>query len=285
MKIGFIGAGKVGFSLGKFFSQGRIPVTGYYSRHRESAQEAAEFTGTRQYDHMEDLIRESDAILLTVPDGAISSVFEEIREFPLTGKQICHCSGAMTVREAFPGLQETGAYGYSIHPLFPISSKYDAYRELPGAFFCLEGEGPQLEEWKQMISSLGPTVQIISGESKVRYHAACAISSNLICALVQESLELLESCGFTPEGARKAITPLMRSNLDHIIEAGPVAALTGPIERNDAATVEKHLHCFPGAQDAALYRVVSQKLVQVAERKNPDRDYGPMKELLNEMRR
>lgn len=281
MKIGFIGAGKVGFSLGKFFSQGGIPVTGYCSRHRESAQEAAEFTGTKQYDRMEDLIRESDAIVLTVPDGAISSVFEEIREFPLTGKQICHCSGAMTVREAFPGLQETGAYGYSIHPLFPISSKYDAYRELPGAFFCLEGEGPQLEEWKQMISSLGPTVQIISGESKVRYHAACAISSNLICALVQESLDLLESCGFTPEGARKAITPLMRSNLDHIIETGPIAALTGPIERNDTTTVEKHLHCFPGEQDAALYRAVSKKLVQVAERKNPDRDYGPMKELLN----
>ena len=50
MKIGFIGAGKVGFSLGRFFVQGGIPVTGYYSRHRESAVEAAAFTGTEQYD-------------------------------------------------------------------------------------------------------------------------------------------------------------------------------------------------------------------------------------------
>lgn len=33
MKIGFIGAGKVGFSLGMFFVQGGISVTGYYSRH------------------------------------------------------------------------------------------------------------------------------------------------------------------------------------------------------------------------------------------------------------
>lgn len=41
MKIGFIGAGKVGFSLGKFFVQGGVPVTGYYSRRRDSAEEAA----------------------------------------------------------------------------------------------------------------------------------------------------------------------------------------------------------------------------------------------------
>lgn len=36
-KIGFIGAGKVGVSLGKFFREGGLPVTGYYNRHREAA--------------------------------------------------------------------------------------------------------------------------------------------------------------------------------------------------------------------------------------------------------
>ena len=57
MKIGFIGAGKVGFSLGKFFVQGNLPVTGYYSRQRESAQEAALFTNTKPYDTMLALVR------------------------------------------------------------------------------------------------------------------------------------------------------------------------------------------------------------------------------------
>ena len=32
MKIGFLGAGKVGFSLGKWFVQGGIPVTGYLAQ-------------------------------------------------------------------------------------------------------------------------------------------------------------------------------------------------------------------------------------------------------------
>lgn len=270
----------MGFSLGRFFVQGGVPVTGYWSRHRESAAEAALFTGTRQYDALEALVQDSDALFLTVPDGVISSVFETLRALNISGKQICHCSGAMTAGEAFPGIGQTGAYGYSIHPLFPISSKYEAYRELPGAFFCLEGDGTHLLEWRELLSSLGPTVQIIPGTSKVRYHAACAIASNLICALVQESLELLETCGFSHETALRAITPLMRSNLEHLIQDGPTAALTGPVERGDAGTVEKHLACFPTLGERELYRAASQKLVEIAQRKNPERSYEALHELL-----
>ena len=45
MRIGFIGAGKVGFSLGRYLAEGGVTVTGYYSRNSRSAREAAEFTG------------------------------------------------------------------------------------------------------------------------------------------------------------------------------------------------------------------------------------------------
>ncbi|MGM9607240.1 MAG: NAD(P)-binding domain-containing protein [Oscillospiraceae bacterium] len=142
MKIGFIGAGKVGFTLGKFFAQGGIPVTGYWSRNPESAQEAAFFTGSRQYDSPEALVQDSDALFLTVPDSAITPVFQDLGAFEISEKQICHCSGAMTAGEAFPGIGQTGAYGYSIHPLFPVSSKYEAYRELTGAFFAWKATAP-----------------------------------------------------------------------------------------------------------------------------------------------
>lgn len=281
MKIGFIGAGKVGFSLGRFFAEGGIPVTGYYSRHGESAKEAALFTGTKQYDRIDELVNESDVIFLTVPDSMISSVFEKIKELEITGKQICHCSGAMAAGEAFPGIEKTGAFGYSIHPLFPFSSRYDAYRELPGAFFCLEGSGPQLEKWREILGALGAEARVIPAEAKAAYHAACAVSSNLVCALVQESLDMLASCGFTQALALKALAPLVRANTEHILAAGPAAALTGPVERNDVLTVEKHLNCFETPEDAELYRAASKKLLQVAEKKNPGRDYDEMKKILN----
>lgn len=280
MNIGFIGAGKVGFSLGKFFAEGGISVTGYWSRHGKSAREAALFTGTKGYDALQALVQDSDALFLTVPDGAICSVFQTLRKLEIKGKQICHCSGAMTVAEAFPDIGQLGAYGYSIHPLFPISSKLTSYRELADAFFCMEDTGPHVAWWKAQLQSLGASVQIIAGEGKARYHAACAISSNLMCALVQQSIELLQSCGFSPQEALKAMTPLIKSNLAHLMEVGPTAALTGPVERGDTQTVQKHLACFRSEEERELYRAVSRKLVEMAQRKNPSRSYQTLETLL-----
>ena len=77
MNVGFIGAGKVGFSLGKWFAHNGVTVTGYWSRRRESAGEAALFTGTQAFDSTEALVRASDVIFLTVPDGMIPTVFVE----------------------------------------------------------------------------------------------------------------------------------------------------------------------------------------------------------------
>lgn len=284
MKIGFIGAGKAGFSLGRFFAEGGVGLTGYYSRHPDAAREAAQFTGSRFYPTLDELAKDSDALLLTVPDGAITPVYHQLAQCEITGKQICHCSGAMTAGEAFPDIGLTGAYGYSIHPLFPFSDRLECYRELPGAFFCLEGSGPHLADWQALLHSLGARAQTIQPEAKARYHAACAISSNLACALVQESLELLAGCGFSPEAALQALAPLARSNLEHILREGPARALTGPVERNDAGTVEKHLACLPGPEEHALYRAASRKLVELARRKHPETDYTALETLLKEGR-
>ena len=188
----------------------------------------------------------------------------------------------MTAGEAFPGIRQTGAHGYSIHPLFPFSNKLECYRELPGAFFCIEGGGPHLSDWQRLLQSLGARVQVLPQAAKARYHAACAISSNLVCALVQESLELLETCGFSSDTALQALTPLIRSNLEHILQDGPVQALTGPVERGDAGTVEKHLACFPNQAERELYRTVSRKLVETAEQKHPGADYTALETLLKE---
>ena len=257
-------------------------MTGYYSRHPGSAKEAAQFTHSRFYDALDELARDSDALLLTVPDGAITPVYQELARYEISGKQICHCSGAMTAGEAFPEIDQTGAHRYSIHPLFPFSDKLECYRELPGAFFCIEGGGPHLADWQTMLQALGTEVRILPPGTKARYHAACAIASNLVCALVQESLDLLETCGFSTDAALRALTPLIRSNTAHILEQGPAQALTGPAERGDAVTIAKHLASLPSGEERTMYRAVSRKLAGMAARKHPDRDCAALDTLLKE---
>ena len=95
MKAGFIGAGKVGFSLGKYLAENGIDVTGYYSRSADSAIKASEFTGTRYYKDLTDIIEDSDTLFITAPDGAITEVWEYIRNLPIKNKNICHCSGSI----------------------------------------------------------------------------------------------------------------------------------------------------------------------------------------------
>lgn len=280
MNIGFIGAGKVGFSLGRYFAENGIPLSGYYSLHVQSAAEAAKFTGSEVYYELAGIVRDSDVIFLTVPDGAVAEVYESIKEMGIDGKCICHCSGAMSAEETFPDISEYGASGYSIHPLFPISSKYESFKELQSAFFCIEGSEEHLGDWEKLFARLGNDIRVIPGSMKSEYHAACAISSNLVCALAAKSISLMEKCGFSENEALRAFKPLIMSNIKRILAVGPQEALTGPVERNDVETVAKHIQCMDNDTDRDMYKAASRKLVEIAQYKHPETDYSEMKKLL-----
>ena len=284
--IGFIGAGKVGFSLGKLFAENGVHVTGYHSRHEGSAVEAANFTGTKCYRDISDLLSESDAVFLTVPDGQISSVFEKLVSYgkdKLNGKMICHCSGAMTSVEAFPRIKEYGASGFSLHPLFPVSDKLTSYRDLKDAFFCVEGDEGYLPFWERLLADLGIRTLKISSSDKVKYHMACATASNLVCAVLNQAVTLFKECGFTESEALGALKPLIVSNIDSVLKKGAENALTGPAERGDADTVRKHLECLShrdNEEDIKLYASATRQAVAMAQRRHPERDFKELEQLL-----
>lgn len=278
--IGFIGAGKVGFSLGKLFEISKFPVRGYYSRNIDSAKQAAAFTHSSVFTDLETLVNECDIIFITVPDGMIKSVYEEISIYDLSDKQLCHCSGSLTADEIFEGLAQRGGYGYSIHPLFPVSSKYESYKDLSKAFFSIEGDEVYLDEWKDRLEKMGARVRIIGKDDKVKYHAACAIASNLVCGLLGESLRLLEECGFSQEEGRAALSPLAFANMKKILEVGAAQALTGPLERGDEETIKKHLECLDSNAEREMYKSLSTLLLREARVKNPTRDYSGVEKLL-----
>ena len=291
MRIGFIGAGKVGFTLGKYLEQKlnkeeiqknlpeTVTVSGYYSRQVESAKEAAAFTNTEAFDDLKKIVCASDVLMLTVPDGRIEAVWDSIKAFDIKGKLICHCSGAMT-SNIFSGVTEAGAFGYSIHPMYAISSKYESYKELDNSFFTVEGDDRYVDKVCSVIRALGNSCVRIDGTDKVKYHGAAVFASNLVTGLLAVSQELLTQCGFSAEEAQRAIVPLFLGNAKAAADRGSVDSLTGPVERCDTGTVRKHLNALSGDERSA-YAAVSRCLVPVAERKHPDRDYSGLIRLLN----
>ena len=280
MKFGFIGAGKVGFSLGKYLKENNIDLNGYYSKSKHSSREAAIFTNTKQYNNLENLIKDSDTIFITTPDSEISVVWSEIKKLSIKDKLICHCSGSIS-SEIFSNINNHGAYGYSIHPMFAISDKYNSYKNLSQAFITIEGHNKHIEYFKHLFSSLGNDVAIISKENKSLYHAASVTVSNLILGLINNAINYLEDCGFTKETAMKALYPLIEFNLKNIKEKGVIDSLTGPVERGDLVTVINHLDVLR-EEDKELYRLLSRNILKIAKVKNLNRDYKNLEEYLGE---
>ena len=285
MNIGFIGAGKVGFSLGKYFKEKGISVSGYYSRSRRSSAEAAKFTNTKSYDTIKDILEDSDAIFVTTTDGAISQIWDQMRNLNVKNKLICHCSGSITSTVFFNG-ENLGAHIYSIHPLYAVSDKYNSWQGLAKAHFTVEGSNSALDTILELFAQTGNPVTVISKDSKELYHCAAAVASNLATGLFKTAIDMLKACGFTENDATDALLPLFVGNslnIQRAVENGyPLyGTLTGPIERNDVETVKKHLAAIPTEKDKELYKILSQQLVVLGKIKDSVKDYSEIEEVLS----
>jgi len=276
LRIGFIGAGKVGFSLGKYFTEHHVCVTGYYSQNSESSKEAAKFTKTKYYEELNEIIKESDTLFLTVPDGSIREVYSKAILSDITGKCLVHCSGAMA-SNVFFDINTLGARGACVHPICAVNDKFTGYQNLSKAYFTVEGEN--VTDLAELLQRLGNPVEVISQENKVKYHAAAVYASNLAVALYAGATALLRECGLSESFSDNALKTLFLGNAENIVSVGVVNALTGPLERADAETVKKHLSVLEG-EKKEIYRLLSGSLLEVAEKKNTDRDYRELNTLL-----
>lgn len=278
MVIGFIGCGKVGFSLGKYFSMKGITLSGYYSEFYQDAIEASKFTNSKAYEKINDFVKDSSMIFITTPDDSIHEVWQKLSAFDLTNKIICHTSGSLT-SSIFSNINNSDAFAYSIHPIFAFSDKYNSYKNLQNAYFSIEGPELHIHELKDFIHSLGNKAFVVNKKDKALYHLASVTVSNLVLSLINTGCNYLSQCGLSEKDALEALFPLIQNNIDNIKNNGFVSALTGPVERNDLGTVTNHLGAIP-TSDAPLYKILSLKLLTLSEKKHEDKDYRKLEEYL-----
>lgn len=279
MKIGMIGAGKVGCSMGKYMKECGLPVAGYISRHRESSEQAGTFTETKVFDNLNDLVHACGILCLAVPDDEIGNVWEELCRIakkssamrPLADKVVCHFSGSLS-SAVFSGIEDTGAVGCSIHPMYAFSDKFTSYRQLNTVIFTIEGQEKATAVMEGLFARTGNRVLKISPEKKALYHCSASLVSNFMTGLFQMGMDLLGECGISEETGRELFAPLVLPNMESAVRDGAAKALTGPIERGDIHTVESHLAALR-EEDAEIYRLLGKKVLAVAKQKNPQRDY------------
>ncbi len=274
MDIGIIGAGKVGCSMGKYVVQHRISVSGYYSKTKQSAMEAAELTRTECFEDLTDIILASDTLWIATPDDRIREVWDCIAKYDIQDYIICHFSGSLS-SDVFSGIEKKKAHPCSIHPIYAFSDKSTSYQKLNEAYFTIEGDDYAVEHMTALLQKMGNHVTRIKPQRKALYHSAASLVSNHVLGVIHAGIQTMEDCGFTREEAYQALTPLILNNVQNACEKGCREALTGPIERNDVETVDRHLAALTGtAKD--IYESIGSELVIMAKEKHPERDYSSM---------
>jgi len=271
MKIGFIGAGKVGTAFGMYLKREHYQIAGYNSRTHASADRSAQLTNTTVYERKTDLVKVSDMIFLTVNDDNIETVAKEICKMDVNVKEkvFIHMSGVLNC-EIMDCLYAKGATICSLHPLYPFSNIEKSASEIHKANFTLEGKGKGLKLVKDILIVNNLSHSVIESSQKTIYHASACVASNYLVAVLNTSVEMLREIGFEKDMALDTIKELVLQSANNVFDYGPTKALTGPIARNDEKTVAMHLSGIKKYDNnwLEIYKTMGRASMEIAAKKN-----------------
>ncbi|MGF7184212.1 putative short-subunit dehydrogenase-like oxidoreductase (DUF2520 family) [Desulfitispora alkaliphila] len=272
MKLGIVGAGRVGSALAKLLSIKGYQVVAVASRSKNKAEKLAGEVGAEVMDN-DQVVVAADLTVLSVSDDAIEAVANEIslklNKDYRRSKGVIHCSGVHSCH-VLKSLEAKGLATASFHPLQSFATAEQAVRMIGGAVFTLEGDKELIEtKLKTLVNHLEGKLQVIETEHKVLYHAAAVVASNYLVALTQVSCEMMERSGFTREMALEALLPLIKGSVSNIEKLGVPKSLTGPIARGDITTVQRHCSAIEETmpQYDILYRDLGKVAVQLTEQR------------------
>jgi predicted short-subunit dehydrogenase-like oxidoreductase (DUF2520 family) len=174
---------------------------------------------------------------------------------------VLHLSGLLD-RRALAPLGGSGAALGSFHPLQTIADPATAPERLAGAYAGIEGDQRALDLGRRLAEAMGMVAVPIPAEGKAAYHAGAAFTANYTTVLLAMAERLAIRAGIPSDLAVRIYLPLLRGTIANL-DAGPVAALTGPVRRGDVRTIRAHLAVLTGA-DAHVYRLLGAEALRLA---------------------
>lgn len=172
-----------------------------------------------------------DMLVIATPDAAIAEVAAVVEPSPTT--VVAHLAGSL-------GLAELGAHPRraGLHPLVALpDADVGARRLRAGAWFAVAGDPPEaLDLVERVVADLGGRAFEVADEHRAAYHAAAAIASNHVVAVLGQAERVAAVAGVP----LAAYLDLVRATIDNVAELGPAAALTGPAARGDWDTIARH---------------------------------------------
>ena len=258
LRVGVIGAGKVGAVLGAALAAVGHLVVAVSAVSDASRARASMLLPDTPILPMDEVVAASDLVLLAVPDDVLAEVVAGLAATGAWhgGQLLAHTSGRSGLAPLAPAIA-AGAGGMAIHPAMSFTGTEMDILRLRDCCFGVTAPPHLIAPASALVVEMGGEPLIIDEFDRVRYHLGLAHGANYLVTLVAQAAQILAGAGV--EDTDRLLRPLLGAALDNALRAGD-AALTGPVARGDAGTVAEHLEVLEReSRDVEqVYRVLAE---------------------------
>jgi predicted short-subunit dehydrogenase-like oxidoreductase (DUF2520 family) len=272
-KIYIIGCGKVGSSFAVELSSKGFEVSFATDENNEKLARISSVIESIKCSRKvsREFLESSDIDLISVQDRRISSTVEEIVSSgcDVRSKIMFHTSGSET-SSVFSDKGINPENCASFHPIQTFMDlSFENKNLLSGIYFGIEGGIEAIKCANDIIEGLGSKSVIIPKEKKELYHTACVVSSNFLVTLLNVAAEFSASVGIDKSEMFSVFRPIIEKTIANVSNSGLVNSLTGPFERNDVQTIERHLDSISDELPYLIpfYTLLGMETVRVAFKK------------------
>jgi hypothetical protein len=185
-------------------------------------------------------LKDCTVIGLAVSDNAILSLYSE-SDF-LKSKNCFHFSGSLSLPQ-IP----------SSHPLMTFADDLYDLPTYEKMVFIEETQRPVLQKFLPFLKN---TTYSISPQHKALYHALCTLASTGTNVIWSSIFEIFEKEFYLP---KQAAVPFMEKLMQNSVTLG-AKGLTGPLQRKDLETTQKHMQSLEKTDLQLLYVALADKL-------------------------
>jgi predicted short-subunit dehydrogenase-like oxidoreductase (DUF2520 family) len=274
--VGVIGPGRVGTALALALSDAGYRVVAVAGRSDGGAPPSVSlerFTAavpTARVVDAAEIPGAAGLVLVTVGDDVLADVLRALAAADVVrpGGRWLHTSGRHGLRVLRP-IALAGGRVAACHPAQTFPTPEAGRAALPGTAWAVTAGAADRGWAHALVAAVDGVPVAVHDVDRVRYHAALAVGSNGTSAVVTLARDLLLSVGISdPE---RFLAPLVRASAGNAAAHG-AAALTGPVRRGDAGTVDAHLDDLRATMPEAVpaYRALARLALSYARRAGLD---------------
>jgi predicted short-subunit dehydrogenase-like oxidoreductase (DUF2520 family) len=245
LRVGVVGAGRVGSALGAALQRAGHSVVAVTAVSAATRTRVERLLPAARILPADEVVGAADLVLLAVPDDALRPLVAGLAQTGAwrPGQLVAHTSGAHGIDVLDPAAAR-GVVALALHPAMTFAGRPEDVDRLVGASFGVTAPEELRPVAESLVVEMGGEPVWVPEPARPLYHAALTVGANHLVTLVNDALSLLTGAGVADPA--RLLAPLLSAALDNTLRLGD-AALTGPVSRGDAATLDTHLRTLGNA--------------------------------------